>query len=412
MNIRRFFAKSSLRVLITAGIVAVALVATGVVLAVHGEGLFEIDDPANAVDSTGAGLPDDWDNLDDGTGDPSDDDSAIQSLFITDASGRDDDIFQTGGSKDIQDVSEWQRTNGNVPDKDDILHAFAAAYTSLLDGDLIVYFGADRYANNGDAQIGFWFFKDEVGLDGDSGFTGEHKIGDVLVISNFVGGGDISNIQVYKWAGADGIGGFPELFAEATQESGFRVCAPGDEACAATNAGGEASPWPYDPKFGSENFFPEVSLFEGGVNFSDLLGEEIGCFSSFLAETRSSQSITAQLKDYALGQFSLCDLSVVKGGDTLSKVGDPVDYTITVTNDGSITLYKQSIVDTLLGDLTDGTNAFITSSDCDPSLASGASCTILATRTVQAGDPDPLPNTVTVVYDSSASLLGDEVSTR
>ena len=36
------------------------------------------------------------------------------------------------------------------------------------------------------------------------------------------------------------------------------------------------------------------------------------CFSSFLAETRSSSSITAQLKDFAEGSFQLCRIDVTK----------------------------------------------------------------------------------------------------
>ncbi len=47
-----------------------------------------------------------------------------------------------------------------MPDKDEILDAFVAKYD---DGNL--YFGADRFANNGDAQIGFWFFHDEISLN-------------------------------------------------------------------------------------------------------------------------------------------------------------------------------------------------------------------------------------------------------
>ncbi|MGD8794254.1 MAG: hypothetical protein PVF47_17015, partial [Anaerolineae bacterium] len=318
-----------IRKLSVVSILLLALVmAVGPVQAIHLEELLEIDDPADATNDP---VPpgDDWDDVYNGT------DNSIQSTFIQDGSGNDDDIFQTGGSKDIQDVSEWQRTTGNVPDKDDILDAFAAAYTDPDTGDLIVFFGGDRLANNGDAQIGFWFFQDQVSPDGGNGFIGQHTIGDVLVLSNFVGGGSESNIQVYQWAGADGIGGYPMLLAEKTQEDAFRLCTDGDEACAATNSGGEPSPWPYDPKFGTTNVFPEVSLFEGAVNFTELLGDDVGCFSSFLAETRSSQSITAQLKDYALGAFSLCDMEVDKSGDTLSKAGDDVDYEITVTNTGA-----------------------------------------------------------------------------
>ena len=43
----------------------------------------------------------------------------------------------------------------------------------------------------------------------------------------------------------------------------------------------------------------------------------------------------------------MCDIDVEKTGDELVKVGDDVDYTITVSNTGRATLYKQSIIDTL-----------------------------------------------------------------
>jgi uncharacterized repeat protein (TIGR01451 family) len=103
-----------------------------------------------------------------------------------------------------------------------------------------------------------------------------------------------------------------------------------------------------------------------------------------------------------------------KTGDILSKVGDPADYTITITNDGALTLHKDDITDTLLGNITlngvDQVNSFITSNTCGASLAPSASCTITATRIVQAGDPDPLPNTVTVVYKGKADLSGSDIS--
>ena len=100
-------------------------------------------------------------------------------------------------------------------------------------------------------------------------------------------------------------------------------------------------------------------------------------------------------------------VSVDKTGDTLSKVGDAVNYTITVTNTSSSdspNLVSGTIVDTLLGNLLNPANPFVTSSDCAATLATTAgvdSCTIHATRTVLAGDPDPLPNTVTVHYNPS-----------
>ena len=58
-------------------------------------------------------------------------------------------------------------------------------------GDTWVYFGADRFDAEGDAQIGFWFFQDEIGIaNGD--FTGEHVDGDVLILAEYTNGGVVT----------------------------------------------------------------------------------------------------------------------------------------------------------------------------------------------------------------------------
>ena len=88
------------------------------------------------------------------------------------------------------------------------------------------------------------------------------------------------------------------------------------------------------------------------------------------------------------------DISVVKTADALSKVGDPVAYSITVTNNGDGVANRTSVIDTLAGDLTASFPA---------TLAPGASFTHTYNRTVAAGDPDPLVNTVTAIYSSGVS---------
>jgi hypothetical protein len=55
-----------------------------------------------------------------------------------------------------------------------------------------------------------------------------------------------------------------------------------------------------------------------------------------------------------------------------------------------------SVVDSLLGNLLDAGNPYLVSSNADGSLSPGEVWTIHARRVVQAGDADPLPNTVTV----------------
>ncbi len=69
-------------------------------------------------------------------------------------------IYTTGGSKDTNDISKWRHRDGSVPDKDDLTHAHA--FGKQYGDDLYVYFGTDRFSNDGDAAIGFWFFQDDV----------------------------------------------------------------------------------------------------------------------------------------------------------------------------------------------------------------------------------------------------------
>ena len=150
-------------------------------LAVHDEGVFELD--GNATASAAAG--DDWSQIEAGGG------SAVASAFITDGSDPQDNTYLTGGkSKDVEDFPGWIVTaTDQAPDKDEIVHAFAAAYIAP-DGDFIVYFGLDRFDASGDAAVGFWFTQDSVSIEG-SNVLGHHQDGDILVLSDFVNGGKV-----------------------------------------------------------------------------------------------------------------------------------------------------------------------------------------------------------------------------
>lgn len=261
----------------------------------------------------------------------------------------------SGSNKDIDLISTWEyKSSKVVPDKDNITNAYAKAYNvgGFAGGDypghpagvhehLIIYFGADRFANNGDAALGFWFFQNNVGMGPSGTFTGEHAIGDVLVQVDFVQGGSNSQVQIFKWVGSGGdFGALEEIKFGAA--NGAEVCTDDDTACAVTNEQPEASPWAFTPKFGSANTFPNESFFEAGIDITALVGEV--CFSSFMAETRSSHSETAELKDFALGDFDLCSIDVEKvcnaDGGTTSPIFDPAAetyqtrHTVTISNDG------------------------------------------------------------------------------
>ena len=318
--------------------------------AVDNLGVFELDheaDGANPYDETKSDPladGDDWDTLVSGGG------SAVEFSFQTDPFG--ETIFG-GGRKDIQFIADWKHKSGSVPPKDEITNAYAAAYN--VDGDLVLYTGADRLTTNGDAQMGFWFFQDAVGLNANGTFSGEHQVGDLLMLVNFEQGGTIPTIQVLEWVGSGGDqqGGTLNELIGPTQS----VCVgTGPLACAITNGITlSPTPWPYqsgESGVPANTFLPQA-FFEGGLNVTQAFqsaGLDVPCFASFMVETRSSSSVTATLKDFVLGSFPVCSLELIKNCTNGRIVSDPndgflYDFSGTVTNSGFGTLYNVTVVD-------------------------------------------------------------------
>lgn len=84
------------------------------------------------------------------------------------------------------------------------------------------------------------------------------------------------------------------------------------------------------------------------------------------------------------------DLLITKTGDELSKPGDVVTYEFYIENTGDCMLDRQSVNDTLLGDIT---------ADFPVTLGPHDSVTVTKTRDIQPGDSFPLVNTVTAIYE-------------
>ncbi|MGR5205945.1 hypothetical protein [Vibrio sp. PNB22_4_1] len=153
------------------------------------DGVFELEPNANAVDDSGVGAPDDW-------GTPPLAGSA-QVFSFEDDTATPDTIF-TGGKKDIQDIPQLGWKTGSVLDKGDIHHAYAAAY--IINNELILTFGANRFGNSGDAFLGFWFYQDSVGTNPDGTFSGEHVAGDLLIQVNYLQSANAGpEILVLEW---------------------------------------------------------------------------------------------------------------------------------------------------------------------------------------------------------------------
>ena len=58
-------------------------------------------------------------------------------------------------------------------------------------------------------------------------------------------------------------------------------------------------------------------------------------------------------------------ITVTKVADELSKVGDPVSYTIEVCNTGLVAVDRESVIDSLIGDITDEFLATLAPGACD-----------------------------------------------
>ncbi|MFC1695845.1 hypothetical protein ACFL1C_06950 [Pseudomonadota bacterium] len=296
--------------------------------AVDQNGLFELE--GNAVDNTGgfANLPDDWETLYDNGGSATiTTDPKITGGNVVLEDPHPQTIFTMGGSKDPSVIAGWRHKEGAVPDKDDITNAYAANYIEPGSGHQIIYFGADRYANDGDAVMGFWFFQNDViaapdgTFDDSFGNPAEHAIGDVFVIANFTGGGLDVLVEILEWDDVtcsktlfkkDPNCAAENLLIKVPETLAACVINGPQDVCAITNPSGtETSPWTYTPKSGTPGVFPEASFFEGGINISAIFGAQ-RCFSSFMAESRSSSSPTAQLKDFVLGSFDVCSVTATK----------------------------------------------------------------------------------------------------
>jgi len=384
------------------GLIAGTLLAGGTALAVHEAGFFELD--GNAVRTA----TDDWDEVCKAATGGSECSSAgslastnVAAAWVAEPNPS-ASIFTGGGSKDPIDINQWAwKDAGGLPDKDNLLHSFAARYQAPpdldpSDGTLcpagsaakcdILYFGSDRFDNSGDAQQGFWFFQNKITMGsaksgGGFAFNGVHRAGDVLIISDFSNGGTVSTISIYTWDPS--VNGNLKLLLS-SDAANCATAGAGDAACGLVNGtNGTPSPWSFTDKSGNHAFL-QGELYEGGINLSTL-GLSNECFASVASETRSSTSTTATLKDFVLGQFANCSAGLTTAASS-SSVNPGVDVTDTATVTGS------SPAQTPTGNVT----FFLCSN-----VAAGADC---ATGGTQVGSAVALSGAGAVATATSAAV--------
>ncbi len=286
---------------------------------------------------------DDWSQVKSGTGG-----HFIAHSFQTDAAGGNSDptTFLGTSTKDTMPISQWAWQAHSVQSKDDIEHAYAAAYN--VSGQTFLYAGMDRFANSGDSTAGFWFIQDStfdlctaanVGSRGPNAgctaggtFAGNHTDGDLLIVSDFSQGGAVSTINIFIWAGGPNgtLPTTPNLTISPAP------CNPGvaggtrNDVCGLVNNAyvqqvvhGKEALVPALVATGGWSFFDVKNntkfatgeFLELGINLDNpsLFGSTPPCFSTFMAETRSSTSVGSSLSDLAAPvSFPLCSITPTK----------------------------------------------------------------------------------------------------
>ncbi|QNA43584.1 T9SS type A sorting domain-containing protein [Lacibacter sediminis] len=226
----------------------------------------------------------------------------------------------TEGSKDFFFANQLVWSISQTKAKNDIANAAAI----IKDG--ILYFAGDRTSNNGDAQIGFWLYLNGTGpvtVGGNNIFSPPHVDGDVLVLADFTGGGRNATVTIYQWDD-DGVAPAGQTIVPNTNNNLRTTNLVGTVAENNDNQYPIPTGWSFIQPTYDNNMF-----FEGTVNLTGL-GVLNLCNTSFILETRSSQSITASLDDFAGGAFNVTPPALVLTGSAVC-ASAPGTGTITST---------------------------------------------------------------------------------
>ncbi len=160
-------------------------------------------------------------------------------------------------------------------------------------------------------------------------------------------------------------------------------CNGEDTICAFNNGVAiNGGPWPNFDRGGAViTELPANAFTEFGVNVTELLGAN-PCISTFMGKTRSSQSFTAELKDFSgPAGFNICGASIDIDGDAVNEVGQEHTFTVTVLQQlGSTEVGAEGvIVDVTLTDANGAAVDLIEDLCADPGTDANGQCTVTFT---------------------------------
>jgi hypothetical protein len=319
-----------------------------------------------------------------------------------------------GSGKDINNITSWScKTEANTTDKGDIQNAYAAVATDPTNGNLLLYFGMEKNAPNGNNNMGVWFLQDgSVGCDGTGAggngkpFSGTHTDGDILLVAAFTNGGSTPTITAFKW-----VGGANGALSSGLVTGGACGTTGSANLCAITNdTTNVTTPWQTtnknsqtpQNKTGQGTLLNPDQFYEGAIDLTanrldvDSEGNPV-CVNRFLFNTRSSQEPTATLYDFAAGDVQTCfspSITTLLKEDKGATGPSAEDVSLPADGDHTVTL-PTNVYDTstVTGGVSDPTGTVTYS------LWTDSSCTVASTNptfsgggntaTVTVGQPSP-----------------------
>ena len=344
---------------------------------------------------------------------------------FTPGSTSDSSTFTTG-SKDTGNINSGQASwacvgANNVTDKGDIQNGYSAAFLDPTSQHLLLYFGMEKNAPNGNNNMGVWFLRDgTVGCNNPSPggqgltFTGTHMDGDILLVAAFTGGGSTPTVSAYRWNG----GASGSLGTTAISTGGLCGLPANANLCAITNdTTSVTTPWQTQDKATSTpqnktglgtSLSPD-QFYEGAIDLTangldhDSEGNPI-CINKFLFNTRSSQELGASLFDFASGDVETCAAPAIET-ELFKKNASPPDTSLAPPNNTvtlPATVYDTATITGGLGTLTGTvTYSLWTDNTCetpstDPTFTGGGN-----TATVTLNADGSVPNSPDLVFTTA-----------
>ncbi len=180
-------------------------------------------------------------------------------------------------------------------------------------------------------------------------FDPPRVIGDILILSDFSGGGKYAEVSVHHVVGFNTKG-----------EALFETLEVGDAEVAINNAVEYPVPtgWNYveDYMVGGEKYYPVNAFYEGYIDLADINngGEPMDlCLSGFLLETRSSDSFSASLDDFVAGAFTTIPEIEASGGEECQNPTGATQIQLCATSDDPDLVYQwyydEALQDSVIG---------------------------------------------------------------